>query len=550
MFIFIEKLDLQATKFSTSNFPIIVINNNGQTIPLDERIVANLGVIYNGPGMRNTLTDEFNNYSGQISIEIRGQSSSHWAKKSFNIETQNEDGSNRNVPLLGLPKENDWVLYATYYDRSLIRNVLCYHWFREMGWYASRTKFCELVLNGNYQGIYILLEKIKADKNRVDIEKLTANDIDSDNVTGGYIIKIDKDGTTNPGFNTTERAYPSPWQSIRFQYHYPEGDKITPEQENYIKNYIYEFEAVMNSKNYQDEQTGYPKYLNVESFIDNFFINELSRNVDSYRLSTFFYKDRDSKGGKLTAGPVWDYDFSFGDVSYFTADQLEGWFITYLTEDPMMKMDFSPAPFWWKKLLADPRFTTKLKSRWQELRLTTLNLDNIYQYIDLVADSLIEARERNFEIWIGPGDPPTSQDQWFPEANYLENIKTYEDEINYLKNWIAMRIDWIDKNIYLTSVRDESILTSAPTTNIVMQNFPNPFNAVTCIAFDLHLSEKIDLKLYHLNGALAYSIAEGFFQHGHHQVKINAKDLPSGVYVYQLKTESGSLINKKLIILK
>jgi len=141
------------TDFTSSNLPIIIINTNGLSIPYDNpRIVADMGVIYNEQGERNNISDPFNNYSGKISIEIRGSSSSRWSKKSYGIETQNEDGSNNSVSLLGLPEENDWILYASYYDRSFLRNVLTCKLANEMGWYASRTKYCELVLNGEYQG--------------------------------------------------------------------------------------------------------------------------------------------------------------------------------------------------------------------------------------------------------------------------------------------------------------------------------------------------------------------------------------------------------------
>ncbi len=181
--------------FTSSNLPIIIINTNGLSIPYDNpRIVAEMGIIYNGQGERNNISDSLNNYSGKISIEIRGASSSGWSKKSYGIETQNDDGSNNNVSLLGMPEENDWILYASYYDRSFLRNVLTFKLANDMGWYASRTRYCELVLNGEYQGIYVLMEKIKRDKNRVDISKLNPDEISGDDVTGGYIIKVDKEG--------------------------------------------------------------------------------------------------------------------------------------------------------------------------------------------------------------------------------------------------------------------------------------------------------------------------------------------------------------------
>ncbi|MBL4654637.1 MAG: CotH kinase family protein, partial [Bacteroidia bacterium] len=147
--------------FTSSNLPLVIINTNGQTILDDPRIVADMGIIYNGIGNRNNLTDTSNNYDGQISIELRGSSSLGFPKTSFSLETQDSSGNNLNVSLLGLPKENDWVLYAPYSDKSLIRNVLTYKLGNDLDWYAPRTVLCELILNGQYWGVYVLTEKIK-----------------------------------------------------------------------------------------------------------------------------------------------------------------------------------------------------------------------------------------------------------------------------------------------------------------------------------------------------------------------------------------------------
>lgn len=175
--------------FTESNLPIILIDTHGKAIPYDNpRIVAEMAIIYNGRGQTNHPTDPPNEYQGKISIEIRGSSSAGWAKKQYAIETQFDDGSNRNISLLGMPKENDWILSAPYYDRSMIRNVLVYWMVRQTGRWAPRTRLCELVLNGNYQGVYILMEKIKADKHRVNIKRMSPRDVGGDSVTGGYIM--------------------------------------------------------------------------------------------------------------------------------------------------------------------------------------------------------------------------------------------------------------------------------------------------------------------------------------------------------------------------
>ena len=181
-----------STEFSSSNLPIIFIDTDGQQIIDDERITANMGIIYNGAETRNNISDTFNEYNGNIAIELRGSMALLFPKKSYRFETHNDQGEDLNVSLLDMPSENDWILYAPFVDLSMIRNVLVYDISNDIGRYASRTRLCELVLNGNYQGVYVLMEKIKRDNNRVDIAAMNENDTAGDSLTGGYIIKIDK----------------------------------------------------------------------------------------------------------------------------------------------------------------------------------------------------------------------------------------------------------------------------------------------------------------------------------------------------------------------
>jgi hypothetical protein len=140
--------------FESSNLPIVMINTLGQTIVNDPRIVCDMGIIYNGEGAINYLSDPFKEYDGKISIEIRGSSSQSFPKKSYGLETQDSLGENSNVKLLGMPKENDWILYAPYSDKSLMRNVLTYKLGNDIGRYAPRTRFCELFINNDYKGVY------------------------------------------------------------------------------------------------------------------------------------------------------------------------------------------------------------------------------------------------------------------------------------------------------------------------------------------------------------------------------------------------------------
>jgi len=532
--------------FTSSNLPIIMIETGGYDIPYDNpRLVADMGVIDNGPGLRNSITDTFNNYNGKISIEIHGQSSAGWSKKSYSFETQNPDGTNNNVRLLGFPPENDWILYAPYYDRSFLRNVLTFHLTRQMGWYASRTRYCELVLNGDYRGIYVLMEKIKRDSNRVDIAKLTNRDISGDDVTGGYILKVDKDDW-KPGIDSEYPPYSGASQTIRYQYVYPKADKLLPQQEYYIKNFIGAFEFTVNSENFNDPVSGYPKYLNIPSFADNFIINELSRNVDGYRLSSYFYKDKDSKGGKLTAGPVWDYNFSFGNVGYYNSQYTEGWQLEYFLNDDGFKNDDGfQLPFWWRKLLYDSAFVQKIIDRWQALRTQVITNENIVQFIDAVADTLDEAKNRNFQIWPGPGEPKLPEDGWFPPMDPIADLHTYADEINYLETWISSRIDWIDQNIGLL------LNTAKPPPQtygfFLGQNLPNPVVYETTIRYQIPSHLHVTLNIYNIFGEKVAILVDAFQERGEYFVNWKPVDVANGVYIYEIRAGDFRLTRKLLL---
>ena len=181
--------------FYSSFLPIVIINTDGQEIIDEPRIVCNMGIINNDS--INNFGDNFNEYSGRISIELRGMSSMNFPKKSYSFETQDSLGENYNVSLLGMPAENDWILYAPYGDKSFLRNALTYHLYKKMGYYSPRFRFCSLVINNEYMGIYLLIEKIKRDKNRVDINELEVNNNNLEEISGGYIVQVDR-ASDNP----------------------------------------------------------------------------------------------------------------------------------------------------------------------------------------------------------------------------------------------------------------------------------------------------------------------------------------------------------------
>lgn len=172
----------------STNLPLVILNTNGKTIPDAYKIDASMKIINHGPGKMNRPSDSATDYDGKIGIEIRGHFSATFPQKPYALETRDSLGNNLNVSLLGMPKENDWILIPNYNDKSFVRNLLAFELFRRMGNYAPNTRLCEVILNSGYRGVYVFTEKIKADKNRVDIARMTADDNLGVALTGGYII--------------------------------------------------------------------------------------------------------------------------------------------------------------------------------------------------------------------------------------------------------------------------------------------------------------------------------------------------------------------------
>jgi len=421
--------------FSSSNLPIVVINTNGQTIVDDPKILVDFDLIDNGPGVINNISD-LPYYNGSAMIEIRGSSSQSFPKKSYGFESSDAAGNEINVFWLGMPPESDWILNANYSDKTLMRNSLSYYVWESMGHYASRCAFCEVTIDGKYQGVYVFMEKIKRDNNRVDIAKLTTQENSGDDMTGGYIFKIDKStGSGGDGWTSSflPPVHPN-GQTIFYQYDYPDQDSITPQQKAYIQAYVDSFETALAGPNFADPVNGFRKFASDNSFIDYFLLNEISKNIDGYRLSTFLHKDKNSNGGKLKIGPAWDYDLAWRNADYYSGDIYTGWACKSIGSG-----DYWQVPFWWERFFQDTLFANETRCRWEELRLTLLSQSTLFNYIDSIAAYIDEAKDRNFEtwdilgtyVWPNPSPIPT----------------TYEGEILNLKTWITNRLAWMDNNL-------------------------------------------------------------------------------------------------------
>ena len=518
---------------NSSNLPLVFINTNGQTIIQNSKIMVDLKTL-NSPLGENFLTDTSFEYDGKVGIEIRGNTSANFPKKSYTVETRNADTTNFNVPLLGLPEENDWVFNGPYPDKSLFRNALAYNLGNKTGKWSPRTRHFELYIDGVYNGVYMLIEKIKKDKNRLNLAKLVEKDTIGDDVTGGYVLKLDRPESYDvEGIDywvSPYRAATAYQQKEYFLYVDPDGEKIVQKQRDYIQNHITNFENALYSDNYKDRTNGYFPYIDYQTFVDYYIITELSRNLDGYRISTFLYKDKDSKGGKISMGPFWDYDICFGNANFFSAGNTAGWVI-----DGMGNGDGYAMPFWWQKFRLDPYFNSALKLRWNELKANFINTTHINGVIDSLANHLAAPQVRNFTKW-------NILSTYIWPNNYVGG--SYANEITYLKNWMRDRITWMDTQIQALQ------LTGIDTQKDYVMDlvtYPNPFTNQVKFKyylaqggdFELNITNSIGQKVFYISERVGAGINET-------SVNFNTSNAP-GVYLYQILVDGKLRTSGKLI---
>ena len=426
-FVLFFSFNSSAQTFTDSNLPIVSIttdNNPNTNLPLDilddPKILATMKIIKRPDGTRNYLTDintpTFLNYNGRIGIEIRGSSSQTLPKKGYGLTTLKADNtSNNNVELLGMPSENDWILNGIAFDPSLIRDYLSYNLSRQIGNYATRTAYCEVVINGEYKGLYILQEKIKAGSDRVNVLKIGTSDITSPNVTGGFITKADK--TT--GGDPIAWSMPSYTTTVDFIHELPKPAAVQPAQTAYIYDQFLQLASTSNA-NATSVINGYPSVIDVPSFVDFMLINELASNADAYQFSTYFHKDRN---GKLRAGPIWDFNLTYGNDLF-----LWGYDRSKTNIWQFSNGDNEGAKFW-TDLFNNPLYKCYFAKRWNQLTQTgqPLNYSSLVQFIDATLSYISEAKVREHQKW--------------------GTVTNQDTEITNLKTFLSNRISWITTNL-------------------------------------------------------------------------------------------------------
>ncbi len=508
----------QPVAFSSSNLPIVVINTAGRTIVDDPKVDAYMGIISHGPGVRNRLTDVYTDYHNKIGIELRGSTSQSFPQKSYSIETRDVANVEHDTTLLGLPADNAWILYAPYDDKTCLRNVLSYDIANKTGHYASRTRFCELVLNGQYRGIYVLMEKIKRGGSRVSIgNKMLPADTAGNRLTGGYIFKLDKPTGSGGTAGWTSQRLSSGSKVISFLYEYPKAADLQPRQARYLRAYVDSLETALASPAFANPATGYASYLDVNSFIDYFILNEVSRNVDGYRLSTYLHKKRRSDGGKVFAGPAWDYNLAWWNANYCAGNATTGWAYNF---NAVCAADANHVPFWWARLLQDPAFTAALQCRWTALRRSTLHADTLNRFLDANALRLNEAQGRHFQAW-----PILGVYTW---PNPTPIPASYPAEIAALKQWMQQRLAWLDANMPgLCATTALPLASSAP----VGEVYPNPFEQEILFKTTLPASAPVRAEFRNALGQLVGQAHYGLVAPGSQELSLQtALPLAPGLY--------------------
>ena len=400
-----------AQTFTDSNLPIVIIETDGHVnIPDEPKVLATMKIIWHQDGSRNYMSDisnpAFLNYDGRIGIERRGSSSQMPQKKPYGLETlMDDDVTNNNVSILGMPKENDWILNSLAFDQTGMRDVISYEMSENLGQYTPRRVYCEVIINDDYKGLYVFMEKIKADDERVNIDKDGGHIVQTDRSEGGY---YEWEMESNNGGWWADPAV--------FIHVYPKPENITATQHNYIKSVFLGLADKAGNHNTTIEN-GIPSIIDVSTFVDFMMLAEFSSNVDVYQLSTYFHKDN---GGKLRAGPIWDYNLAYGHDEFGSRSRYDVW--QFFNND-------NTGPKFWKDLFDTDEFRCYLAKRWFEIIAEgmPLNYNVVCERMDEIDAWISEAIARDNQRW--------------------HQMQQHASEVNAMKSWIQQRINWLNNNI-------------------------------------------------------------------------------------------------------
>ena len=421
----------------SSNLPVLVFDSFGTGLPGSKTFIDGQMFVLEPDDTGRTLLKGDANLTSRVFFRRRGSSTANNPKPNLRFEIRDELDNDRNVELLGLPSEADWVLYGPYnFDRALVRDPFMHELQRQAGDYSPRHRFVEVFgdFNGGslegsneYLGVYVLTEQIQIGSDRVDIAELSPNHNEEPETTGGYIIKVDRSGEGGDTFSTTRGG--------TFVHVEPAVRDLTKDQKDYIRKYLRDTESAIYGSNPTDPVTGYPAFIDVQGWIDENIFRSLAKDPDGLVLSTYLHKDRQ---GKLSYGPIWDFDRTMGNDADDRALTPQGW--------TSGGTNFQQH-HWWARLFNTSDFAQAWTDRWWELRKNVLTNENFAEIIDSQAAEISEAQARNFSRW--PSVSPNG-------GQYSEGLSGWEGEISHLKGWLRERLKWIDSQ----TVSPVTIVTS------------------------------------------------------------------------------------------
>ncbi|MHC1764315.1 MAG: lamin tail domain-containing protein [Verrucomicrobiia bacterium] len=450
------QIDTTAAEFS-SDLPVVVIHNfKGGRVPAGTRQFANISVFEPGFG-RTSLTNR-PALSTRGGINLRGSSTMGQSKSNFRVEFWNEYNDDQDHPLLGMPAEADWILYAcNNFEPVLIHNKFAHDLSRQIGRYSPRARFVEVFVNtqggavtyGNYNGVYVLLERIKRGPDRIDIDTLQPEHSKAPEVTGGYVLSVDRSASDEG------RLYAG---GLGINAQDPKWGEITQPQRaaqyQYVTEYLDEMLTVLNSPNFADPVNGYAKYIDVPAAIDHHILNILTFNVDALRLSGYFYKPRN---GKLTFGPLWDLDRALGSTDGRDSNPRLWRSAGGDRGTDMFNPDWIFSNPWYSPMCRDIDFWQRWIDRWQELRRDAFSLSNLHSLVDSLTAQVREAQKREVARWPGFTSP-----RW----------GSYQAEVDYLKRWLGERVEFIDTNFLAAPVIGRAAGQTEPGDSVTLSGPP------------------------------------------------------------------------------
>ncbi|MBM3836906.1 MAG: hypothetical protein FJ398_02890 [Verrucomicrobia bacterium] len=438
-------------------------------------------------------------YAGPAGVHVRGESSAGFDQRSYSLELWDEAARDRDASLLGMPAESDWALIGPWSEKTLMRNKLVFDWMialRGEDGTSVRSRFVELFFNQvrpvagrvgytSYRGIYLLTEKLKRGKDRVPIENLNDKTVDPELITGGYIFRKDKDDALKSNWTTSRFAIPL--QSF-------DPDRLNSTQLLYLRTNINSFETALNGANFRNPTNGYRAYIDPDTFIDAQWLLEISKQVDGYVFSTYFHKDR---AGRLRAGPLWDFNISLGNADYATGDRATGWLYDNAN---------GAGQLWYPRLHADPDYKLAHWDRYWQMRRTIFATQNVLATIDGHMATLLDDYTgavsnrapaeiqnpvaRHFRKW-----PRLGTRDW-PNPAGETKIRTWQAEVDYLKNWIVPRLEWLDEQ----SLRAGRVVYRPP----VFSHDGGPISAPVQLAIEPY--RRVQLTNQYPEGDLYYTL--------------------------------------------